>query len=84
MYTPHRKYQVKSQSSPCFSASCADAVAHRNHFFRLYRQNRFSESKVQAWNYGERALEAVKIAYCNNMKESMFSQKFCFRDFHMY
>ena len=29
----HRKYQVKPHSSPWFSAACAAAIVHRNHFF---------------------------------------------------
>ena len=33
VYIPHRKYQVKSHSSPWFSAACAAAIAHRYHFF---------------------------------------------------
>ena len=33
VYIPHRKYQVKSHSSPWFSAACAAAIVHRNHFF---------------------------------------------------
>ena len=33
VYIPHRKYQVKPHSSPWFSASCAVAIVHRNHFF---------------------------------------------------
>ena len=35
-YVPHRKYQVKPHSSSWFSATCAAAIVHRNHFFRLY------------------------------------------------
>ena len=35
VYIPHHKYQVKPHSSPWFSATCAAAIAHRNHFFRL-------------------------------------------------
>ena len=30
-----RKYQVKPHLSPWFSASCAAAIVHGNHFFRL-------------------------------------------------
>ena len=30
------KYQIKPHSSPCFLAACAAAIAHANHFFRLY------------------------------------------------
>ena len=33
VYIPHRKYQVKPQSSPWFSAACTAAIVHRNHFF---------------------------------------------------
>ena len=33
VYIPHRKYQVKPHSSPCFLAACAAATVHRNHFF---------------------------------------------------
>ena len=47
IYSPHRKYQVKPHSSPRFSAACAAAIAHKNHFFHLYQQNKTSESKVQ-------------------------------------
>ena len=41
------KYQAKPHSSLCFSAACAAVIAHRNHFFCLYQQNKSSESKVQ-------------------------------------
>ena len=33
VYIPHCKYQVKPHSSPLFSAACAAAIVHRNHFF---------------------------------------------------
>ena len=35
VYIPHCKYQVKSHSSPWFSAACAAAIVHKNHLFRL-------------------------------------------------
>ena len=47
VYIPHRKYQVKPHSSPWFSAACAAAIVHRNHFFRLYQKDKSSESKVK-------------------------------------
>ena len=65
VYIPHHKYQVKSHSSPWFSAACAAAIVHRNHFFRLYQQNKFSESKVklrQVSNQCKRVLETAKLA----------------------
>ena len=39
VYITHRTYQVNPHSSPWFSAACAAAVAHRNHFLRLYQRN---------------------------------------------
>ena len=33
VYIPNHKYQVKPHSSPWFSAVCAAAIVHRNHFF---------------------------------------------------
>ena len=40
VYIPHCKYQFKAHSSPWFSAACATAIVHRNHFFHLYQQNK--------------------------------------------
>ena len=84
VYIPHRKYQVKSHSSPWFSAACAAAIVHRNHFFHLYQQNKSSESKVkfrQASNRCKRVLETAKLAYATKTKESITSQKLGSRDF---
>ena len=75
---PHRKYHVKSHSSPWFLAACAAAIVHRNHFFRLYQQNKSSESKVkfrQASNCCKRVLESAKLAYTNKTKDSITPQK---------
>ena len=58
--------KVKPHSSPWFSAACAAAIVHRNHFFRLYQKDKSSESKVkfrQASNRCRRVLEAAKLAY---------------------
>ena len=77
VYIPHRKYQVKPHSSPWFSAACAAAIVHRNHFFRLYQREK-SDAKVkfrQASNHCKRVLEAAKFAYANKTKESITSQK---------
>ena len=83
-YIPHRKYQVKPHSSPWFSAACAAAIVHRNHFFRLYQIGKSSDSKVkfrQASNRCRRVLEATKFAYANKAKESITSQILGSRDF---
>ena len=74
MYIPRHKYQVKPHSSPWFSAASAAAIVHRNHFIRLYQQNKSSESKVkfrQASNCCKRVLEAAKLAYATKTKESI-------------
>ena len=76
VYIHHRKYQVKFNSSSRFSAACAATIVHRNNFFRLYQQNKSFESKVklrQASNHCKRVLEAAKLAYLNNTKESITS-----------
>ena len=83
VYIPHHKYQVKHHSSPWFSAACAAAIIHRNYFFRLYQQNKSSESKVkfrQASNRCKRVLEAARLAYATKTKETITSQKLGSRD----
>ena len=84
VYIRHHKYQVKPHSSPWFSAGCAAAIVHRNHFFRLYQQNKSSASEVkfrQASNHCKRVLEAVELAYATKTKETITSQKLGPRDF---
>ena len=78
VYIPHHKYQVKPHSSLWLPAACAADIVHRNDFFRLYQQNKSSESKVkfrQASNCCERVLEAAKLAYAAKTKDSNTSQK---------
>ena len=74
VYILHCKYQVKPHSSPWFSAACAAAIVHRNHFFRLYQQNKSSESKAkfrQASNRCKRVLGAAKLAYATKKTPSL-------------
>ena len=78
LYIPHRKYLFKLHLSPFFSATYGAAIVQRNHFFRLYQQNKSFESKVkfrQASNHCKRVLEAAKLAYATKTKESITSQK---------
>ena len=77
VYILHRKYQVKSHSSPWFSAACAAAIVHRNHFFHLYQRGKSSDSKVkfrQASNHCKRVLEAAKLAHANKTKVHYFPE----------
>ena len=76
MYISLIENQVKPHSSPWFSAACAAAIAHRNHFFRLYQKDKSSDSKVkyrQASNHCKWVLEAAKLEYANKTKESIIS-----------
>ena len=66
VYIPLHKYEVKPHS-----ATCAAAIVHRNHFFRLYQQYKFSESKAmfrQGSNCFKRMLEAAKLAYAKKTR----------------
>ena len=77
-YILRQMYQDKSQLSPWLSPRCAATIIHRNHLYCLYQQNKSSESKVkfnQASNCCKRVLEAIKLAYVNNTKEFIISQK---------
>ena len=84
VYILHRKYKVKSHSSPWFSAACAAAIIHRNQLFHFYQQNKSSESKVKFWqasNWCKMVLEAAKLTYATKTKESITSQELGSRDF---
>ena len=75
---------IRSSPSPWFSAACAAAIVHRNRFFSLHQQNKFSESKVkfrEASNHCKRVLEAAKLAFATKTKESITSQKLGSQDF---
>ena len=82
-YLPHRKYEVKPNSSLWFSAACVAAIVHRNNFF-CFQKGKFSESKGKfrrASNRCKKVLEAAKLAYANKTKESITFQKLGSRDF---
>ena len=84
IYIPHRKYQVKPHSSSWFSAACAAAIVHINHFFSLRQREKSSDSTVKfrrTSNHCKRVLEAAKLAYANKTKESITSQKLGSHDF---
>ena len=66
------------------SAACAAAITSRNHFFRLYRQNKSATSKVkfrQVSNHFKRGLEAAKLNYSNKTNKTVTPQKPGSRDF---
>ena len=74
VYIPHRKYQVKSHSSPWFSAACAAAIVHTNHFFHLYQKDNSFDCKVkfiQVSNCCKRVLDAAKLPYAIKQKSPL-------------
>ena len=84
VYIPHRKYQVKPNSSPWFSGASAAAIIHTNHFFCLNQREKSFDLKVkfrQDSNHCKRVLEAAKLAYANKTKEPITSQKLNSCDF---
>ena len=74
---PHRKYQVNPHISPWFSAACAAAIVHRNHFFCLCQKDKSSESIVtfkHASNCCKRVLEPAKLGYANKTRVHHFPE----------
>ena len=77
VYIHHRKYQVNPHSAPWFSAVFSVVITHRNHFFRLYQQNKSPESKVkfkQTSNLCKRVLETAKLAYATKTRVHYFPE----------
>ena len=77
VYIHYRKYQVKHHSSLWFSSACVTAIVDRNHFFYLYRKDRFSKSKVkfrQASYCSKKVHETAKLAYANKTRDSITSR----------
>ena len=65
-------------------AAYAATIAHTNHFFCLYQQNKSSESKLkyrQATNRCKGVVKTGKLAYANKTKKSITSQKLGSQDF---
>ena len=71
VYISHQKYQVKSHSSPWFSAACAAPIVYKNHFFCLHQKDKSAQSKTkfrQTSNGYKSVLETAKLAYANKAK----------------
>ena len=83
-YISHCKCQVKPHSSPWFSAACATAIAHRNHFFHLYQQIKLFTYEVifrKASNHCERVFEAAKLGYANETKNLLLPRNLALATF---
>ena len=83
-YIPSKTFQLKPNSQPWFSPECAAAIAHRNHFFHLYHQNRSDETKAAfktARNQCKRILRNAEQSYAESIQtrigeESLGSKEF--------
>ena len=84
IYIPSRTFQIKAHSQPWYTPACAAAIAHRNHFFKLYHQSGSLDSKrrfQKARNHCKRVLEDAKQQYANSVADSIASQRLGSRDF---
>ena len=73
-FIPHKKYQQKPLSQPWFTPGCAAAIAHRNHYFRLYNANRCPETRAafrQSSNRCSRILREAKESYKSAVKQKV-------------
>ncbi|CAE1168972.1 unnamed protein product [Acanthosepion pharaonis] len=76
-FIPSRKYRVKSRPSPWFSAACSAAIAHRNHFFHLFRSD-MSDCNRRLF---ASAHNDAKSLFAARMKERIASRKFGSKDY---
>ena len=82
VYIPHRMGQT-SLISMVFSCLCCCHNSWKS-LFCLYQQNKSSESKVkfrETSNHCKKVLKTAKLAYANEIKGSITSQKLCSQDF---
>ena len=83
-FIPSKKYQQRPNSQPWFTPECAAAIAHRNHFFHSYHQNRCSDTKAAfrtARNHCKRILRNAKDSYAQSVKSRVAEQRLGSREF---
>ena len=83
-FIPYRKFQQKPHSSPWFSPACAAAIAHRNHFYKVFQREKSVVSKRQfrqAANECKRVIDSAKTQYVQQTQERIAAQKIGSRDF---
>ena len=83
-FIPYRKFQQKPHSTPWFSPACAAAIAHRNHYYKVFQREQSADSKRQfrqAANQCKRIIESAKSHYVMQTQERIASQKIGSRDF---
>ena len=83
-FIPYRKFQQKPHSTPWFSPACAAAIAHRNHFYKVFQREKSADSKRRfrhAANECKRAIDSAKTQYVQRTQERIAAQKIGSRDF---
>ena len=83
-FIPHKKYQQKPNSQPWFGPECAAAIAHRNHFFHLYHQNRCAanlEAFQRARNQCHKVLRDAKTSYAESVQTRIEQERLGSREF---
>ena len=83
-FIPHKKYQQKPNSQPWFSPECSAAIAHRNHFFHLYHQNRCAANQAafhKARNQCHKVLRDAKASYAESIQARIEQEKVGSREF---
>ena len=81
-FIPSKKYQQRPNSQPF--AACAAAIAHRNHFFHNYHNNRCSDTKAAfrtARNHCKRILRNAKNSYAQSVKLRVAEQRLGSQEF---
>ena len=81
---PPLKVSSQASSSLWFSAACAAAMCHRNHFFHLHQKDKSSESKVKfrhGSNHCKRVIEAANLHILIKQKITSFPRSFTFGAF---
>ena len=73
-----KKYQQRPNSQPWYTPECAAAIAHRNHFFNLYHQNRCTETHRDfriARNRCKMVLRNAKAGYAASIQSRIEDER---------
>lgn len=83
-FVPARKYKVKPKISHWFTPKLTAAIAHTNHFFRLYQRSTSVYNRrlfVSARNECKRFLNKPKALFAGGMRHCKISRMFSSRDY---
>ena len=84
IFIPSKKYQQRPNSQPWYTPECAAAIAHRNHFFHVFRQNRSSENEAAfkaARNCCRAVLKGARSSYAQSIQTRIGNERLGSREF---